>query len=67
MFCASAAALYISFGSWSMRLDPAVDVRRAAAAVVADADTITRHHGGHFGAEFFAGVLDAAEFARRRS
>ena len=43
------------------RLDPALDVRGASAAVVADAHPITRHHRGHFRAEFFAGVLHAAE------
>ena len=26
-----------------------------------DANTLAGHHGGHFGAEFFAGVLGAAE------
>ena len=41
--------------------DPALHVRRATAAVVSDADTFTRHHRGHFGPEFFAGVLGAAE------
>ena len=30
---------------------------------MADADTLTRHHRGHFRAEFFAGVLHAAEVA----
>ena len=43
------------------RLDPAGDARRAAAAVVADADALAGHHRRHFGAEFFAGVLGAAE------
>ena len=43
------------------RLDPALDVRGASAAVVPDADTLARHHRGHFGPEFFAGVLHAAE------
>ena len=43
------------------RLEPALHVRRAAAAVVADADPLTGHHRGHFRPEFFAGVLDAAE------
>ena len=46
------------------RLQPALDIRRASAAVVADADPFTRHHRGHFRAEFFAGVLHAAEVPR---
>ena len=43
--------------------EPSLDVRRASASVMADADTLARHHRGHFGAEFFAGVLGAAEIA----
>ncbi len=31
---------------------------------MADADPFTRHHRGHFRAEFFAGVLGAAEVPR---
>ena len=45
------------------RRDPALDVRRASAAVVTDAHTGAGQHGRHFGPEFFAGVLHAAEVA----
>ena len=41
--------------------EPAVDVRRPSAPVVADTDLLAGHHRGHFRAEFFAGVLHAAE------
>ena len=43
------------------RRDPALDVRRASAAVVTDAHTVAGQHGRHFDPEFFAGVLHAAE------
>ena len=43
------------------RRDPALDVRRASAAVVTDAHPVAGQHGRYFGPEFFAGVLHAAE------
>ena len=43
------------------RREPALHVRRATAPVVADADPRAGQHRRYFGAQFFAGVLHAAE------
>ena len=61
MCCASAAALSISLRVVFQRREPALHVRRARAPVVADADPPAGQHRHYFGAQFFAGVLHAAE------
>ena len=43
------------------RREPALHVRRATAPVVADAEPRAGQHRRYFGAQFFAGVLHAAE------